>query len=396
MIPAKITVNGLTMHGYEGDYIFETVKKEGAFYENTLLEKWTPLLQKVNTILDIGANLGNHTLYWAQKLSPKKIYAFEPYEPNFVMLTANVEDNQLQSIVSPVNIAVGAGEGYAQIANVDNSNLGGTSFTAGEESTEKTIRLLDIDTFLVREEHARPIDLVKIDTEGFEEAVLAGMQKTIVDNKPAVWIEVTQETFQVVISFLTEKNYYLYDVQQFNMLFLPEGKYVEKGIFSSEILLERYFYYLTRTNMYYKNYSTAKGWVQDKNVALEREKGEKALLQEKAAQLIIDKETMQSEAERQTIEREKLQELLDEIQEQNREMKVFLEKNMIEIANEENLLAELKTALQRLQTQNAYLKNENQTYRNKIARLTDTWYGKLALRGYRLLKKIKKGLTSKK
>ena len=59
--PSVTELDGYHIHGFEGDYIFLGIKNTGQYYEKETLKKWTPLLRNVKTILDIGANLGNHT-----------------------------------------------------------------------------------------------------------------------------------------------------------------------------------------------------------------------------------------------------------------------------------------------------------------------------------------------
>ena len=80
------------MVGYDTDYVFRTIEKTGDFYEAAILKKWTPLLGEPKTILDIGANLGNHTVYWGLNLRPNRLIAFEPYEDNYSLLCENIKN----------------------------------------------------------------------------------------------------------------------------------------------------------------------------------------------------------------------------------------------------------------------------------------------------------------
>ena len=70
--------------GYEDDYILETISRTGDFYEKALLDAWTPLLGNPKVIMDVGANLGNHTVFWATTLPDvETIVSFEPYPANY-------------------------------------------------------------------------------------------------------------------------------------------------------------------------------------------------------------------------------------------------------------------------------------------------------------------------
>ena len=106
MAQKKVSLGDITIIGYEGDYILSTIENTGDFYESAILKKWTPLLGQPTNILDIGANIGNHTIYWATHLPVQQITALEPYPDNFDCLRKNIENNHL-SYVTAVPIALG-------------------------------------------------------------------------------------------------------------------------------------------------------------------------------------------------------------------------------------------------------------------------------------------------
>ena len=58
-------------------------------------------------IFDIGANIGNHTLYFSRNTDAKKIYSFEPFKMNFERLRENVRNNNISDKVSIYNEAIG-------------------------------------------------------------------------------------------------------------------------------------------------------------------------------------------------------------------------------------------------------------------------------------------------
>lgn len=60
-----------------------------------------------------------------------------------------------------------------------------------------------------------------------------------------------------------------------------------------------------------------------------------------------------------------------------------------DMAEQMRLLSEVRRSLQNLQSQVAYLRTENEQYRLKLAKITDTWYGRLAIKAWRLLKRIR-------
>ena len=59
------------------------------------------------------------------------------------------------------------------------------------------------------------------------------------------------------------------------------------------------------------------------------------------------------------------------------------------------VIEELKRKVQNQEIQNKYLKNENAQYRKKLSMITDTKWGQLAVKTYRMLQKIKSKILKK-
>lgn len=215
-------IKTLTIEGIEGDYVFETIKKQNTFYEISILEKWLPYIKDSKVVLDIGANLGNHTLFWAKNTDYSAIYSFEPYPVNYERLAHNIANNSLKNVF-PVNYGVGARKGYTKVLNFSEDNYGATTLDTGI-SDSGDIRIIDIDTF-VSDHGLNQVDFVKIDTEGFEESVLAGMQQVIKLHRPDLWVEVSENSFHHVIDILLAMDYILADVEGFNVLFLAPKRH---------------------------------------------------------------------------------------------------------------------------------------------------------------------------
>ena len=245
--------------GFSGDYVFRTIKEKGTFYESETLELWTPQFGKLDTILDVGANLGNHTLFWSR--TAKHIYSFEPYGPNYENLLQNIRQNHLEQVVTAVQKAVGREEGHAILTEFDDSNFGATTFQMDNEQRAASYEVISLDQF-VQDARLSSVDLIKIDTEGFETDVLQGALTLIRKLRPVIWVEVSHQTFEVVMEILKAQQYDLADVEGFNMLFFPKEKNVNGLHIEHKKLLSALFLYETKSNTYYKNYEVAKDWHQ--------------------------------------------------------------------------------------------------------------------------------------
>lgn len=247
----------LIFEGFKSDYIFETIRSTGNFYEIATLEKWTPLFKNSKVILDIGANLGNHSLYWATALKPDAVYAFEPLPVNFQRLKNNIERNGLKKIITPINKAAGDREGYVAVVELDGTNLGGTRFGYVNGCSPEASEIITIDSF-VAERRPMSVDMVKIDTEGFEVPVLLGMRGTINKYKPVVRVEVGRATHKEVVDLLKNAGYVLFDLEQSNMLFVHPEKHSVTDACSSEKILDAMFIYIDKRNKYYREYNKLK------------------------------------------------------------------------------------------------------------------------------------------
>jgi FkbM family methyltransferase len=391
IVTAKI--DGLELSGFRGDYIFEKICQNGIYYENDILEKWLPALQDFGTILDIGANLGNHSLFWAKRRPNALIYSFEPFNDSFMCLRENVEVNGLSGRIIPVNMAVGKSEGYAQVSEFDPSNLGGTTFIMSSEPTEHQV--ISADSF-VSQTNIENIAFVKIDTEGFEVLILSGMVEVLKKNKPIIWIEVSYESYRDVKAFMSKHNYRLLDYSGFNMLYTS---YSDHNIIFDDSTEDRVFdemlKYLDRTNFYYKAYITAKKWSEDKGVDLE-----KSHEQYKDVVAKLDKANEKYRESMETYNRLKgwyddaLAKLSDAQKQYtftktlNAEYAEELTVNITDSHHYILILQNLRNTLSRQQSQVNALKQENQEYRRKLSLITDSWYGKILVKCYRLIKKV--------
>lgn len=384
MTIVKTKIGNLVIEGFDSDYIFQTIEKTQNFYEYEILNIWNKYISESKIIFDIGANLGNHSLYWAIKIKPKIIYSFEPYLPTFERLKNNVKNNDINNVMI-INKGVGENNGFASVKSFDETNFGSTTLQYENDPSADGIEIVDIDNF-VKENNIESVDFIKVDVEGFEVSVILGMINVLNTVKPDLWIEVGVNTFQEIFDILLPLGYILVDVQGSNVLLLNKSRHNVLHKIDDNKILEKMFYYLGRTNAYYKNYLTAKQWVDDKNKLLKINQDEYNYLKDKynmhLESYINLKDEYNTSLENYKIEKKQYEE------EKSSHADDLLE-YYTELDKEEKLIKELKMNIQRLETQNSYLKHENSEYRRKLSKITDTYIGKVAIKIYRTLKRIK-------
>jgi FkbM family methyltransferase len=143
----------------------------------------TKVLAPGMTFIDIGANVGLLTLAGARAVGPSgKVLAFEPVPLSFDLLSRALAINGLIHRVEAKRQAVGARRERCKffVRNV----LGHSSLFRSDALSSAVTMEIEVDVSPL-DELVQPrtrVDLVKIDVEGAELAVLEGMTRVIADN----------------------------------------------------------------------------------------------------------------------------------------------------------------------------------------------------------------------
>lgn len=130
-------------------------------------------LQADDLFADIGANAGSYTVL-ASGYSRATTVAFEPVPSTYEWLQKNIKENQLQQLVRSYNAGVGSKNGQIRVTNnfgTINHVVSATENLNEDQTTEVPIFTLD---FIMESFDKKP-SLIKIDVEGFETEVIAGM-----------------------------------------------------------------------------------------------------------------------------------------------------------------------------------------------------------------------------
>lgn len=134
--------------------------------------------------VDVGANIGLHTLALARQVEPSgRVHALEPEPHNFRALARAVESAGLQSVVRLHQAAAGPASGSATL-HVAAGNRGDHRLAAAERPrATRAVRAVRLDELLSGEER---VDFVKIDVQGGEPGVLRGLRETLKRSPGAV------------------------------------------------------------------------------------------------------------------------------------------------------------------------------------------------------------------
>jgi len=128
-----------------------------------------------DVVLDLGANIGYYTLIFAKLVGKQgKVYAFEPDPNNFKLLQKNIEVNNYTN-VELIQKAVSDKNGKATMYIVEEHPAGNRLFDAHDKADRNTIEVktIRLDDFFNNDNHE--INFIKMDVEGTENKVIAGM-----------------------------------------------------------------------------------------------------------------------------------------------------------------------------------------------------------------------------
>jgi FkbM family methyltransferase len=159
-----------------------------------------------STFLDVGANIGTTTVTALKRHGFTRAVALEPEPTNFRMLRLNLVANDIDSQVTPLQVAAAARSGRAQL-KISASSSGKHALVDGNEAgtVEETIgvRTVTLDQLLVDGTmQADEVGVLWIDTPGAEAAVLAGASTFLDRRVPLVtsvrpgrygWLDVQHE-----------------------------------------------------------------------------------------------------------------------------------------------------------------------------------------------------------
>lgn len=186
---------GHKMVVYANDFISVQIFTDGIF-ERTHLETLQGFLdnllgdrKKNLAVLDIGANIGNHSLFFARHFG--QVFAFEPHPFTYQLLALN---SQFAPNLKTFNLGLGDKEDTLDLYE-DNSNFGASSMIHQVNQEGKKIQV-DIKRLDDMSLGQTPIGLMKIDVEGMEYHVLLGAQALIKEHQPIIILEQLENEFQ--------------------------------------------------------------------------------------------------------------------------------------------------------------------------------------------------------
>jgi len=193
-------------------------------------------IKQQSVVVDIGANVGLHTLFFSEFARNGLVLSFEPARDTFFYLLGNVQ--HLKNVI-PINIALSDAVGIAEFFAASDDAYSGLKDTKRKEIVNKySVVSMRLDDILLPMNLDR-IDFVKIDVEGLERNVLSGMAGIMEIHRPVLFCEIykgdnSNEDPDETVHYVMGKGYHAFvlngnglarytkhDDNYYNYFFLP-------------------------------------------------------------------------------------------------------------------------------------------------------------------------------
>ena len=170
-----------------------------------------------NIVVDVGANIGLHTLNMARIVgNTGQVFAFEPDPSNFEILKKNVKINNYKNIILEQK-AVGDKHGRTTLYQSDHPGKHRIFPQTEQAKGQVQVELTNLDNYFDFDMIDK-INFIKIDVEGMEFGVLKGMKNILKNNKniKILFEFVPKDTMEAgfipieLLNYLTSNGFKLY------------------------------------------------------------------------------------------------------------------------------------------------------------------------------------------
>jgi FkbM family methyltransferase len=139
-------------------------------------------LEKDDIFIDVGANIGAHSLMAASKIKTGKIFSFEPSLKALKYLKENIQINNLTKVITVIDKVVSNKTGYEKFIMGKHSEVDHIGGWNNLSQDTNIIPSITLDKFF-KIQKISYVDLVKIDVEGAELKVLEGLKDYLARGK---------------------------------------------------------------------------------------------------------------------------------------------------------------------------------------------------------------------
>ena len=178
LLPKQVEIHGATVVLNPTDPVVSGALRFGV-YEKAETLFFQSACRDGMTFLDVGANLGYYTALAARAVGPNgRVLAVEPDPDSFGYLEQTIAANTVGNVEA---FPVAASDAPAMLPlYISTDNRGDNRlYASDEERPQVEVEARPLDA-LLRENKIETVDLIKIDVQGYEPKVIAGLRETII------------------------------------------------------------------------------------------------------------------------------------------------------------------------------------------------------------------------
>ncbi|WP_374034911.1 FkbM family methyltransferase [Bdellovibrio bacteriovorus] len=208
------------LHLHPGEEILSDIIREKGFYSRNDLWVFRSLLSPSAAMIDVGANLGWHSVAMAKYLCKGFVYAVEPDPTNLSLLNRNILENELGNVgVIPMALSNYTGKGRLSLSG---ANFGDHILDPQLLLDVRDVVEVDVNTgdaLLAEPLLETGLELIKIDAQGSECKILDGFKSIIQKHQPAVMIEYSPRHIRAagdsvfeIFAFIEKNGYFPFQI----------------------------------------------------------------------------------------------------------------------------------------------------------------------------------------
>jgi FkbM family methyltransferase len=157
-------------------------------HDQPVLQKLAPYIKPSSVVYDLGAALGDHTVFYLNAVGPKGVViAFEPHPVQFECLKRNCP------MALCIPCCVGEVQDEVWLFHEPDCIGGSRLIDPARQWPMTKHRRVTIDDNCAIAGH---VSFMKIDIEGCEPEALRGARRTIMQHRPVIWIEINPEALR--------------------------------------------------------------------------------------------------------------------------------------------------------------------------------------------------------
>tara|TARA_A100000164_G_C21900853_1_gene770429 strand:+ start:517 stop:1368 length:852 start_codon:yes stop_codon:yes gene_type:complete len=171
-------------------YTYGSHTRKSIDYAINLLKQKDKLLNNHNCV-ELGGNIGTHTIYMHLHNIFKKIYVVEPEKTNFDLLTRNIFENNLENKTSLINAAISLKSTKLKLY-IDKNNSGAHSLVV--KQNKNSFQVVDAlsPNLLFKKYNIKNVGFIFLDIEGLEIDIILELLQ-IVDKNIPIYFEFIPE-----------------------------------------------------------------------------------------------------------------------------------------------------------------------------------------------------------